>query len=406
MRKSGRQRSAGPWSLSAGLLAAMLLASAGAVRAQQGSTPAPAPPPDPMSQTPQTPSSTPAVPPPATPDTPAPSPGGTPAPAPPPEPLSEPPQTPSSNPPVPRQEVEATPPAGAAPAPANPAAPAKPAGKKGKDVYTGPNTVVMLEPTPMLDEEGRQRLDPNGKPMFNPPVAQQRDKHGHPLFDDKGKPVFQTASDMGYDDNGKKIHVEKEKKTRTVSVSILHGTLTIDGLTGKAGLNYEIADLKYIYLYVPWIGMTIVSNDPFPGALEEKDAFKENTLTVKAGDHVLELYSEKKLLGKKPSSAYVSVDRDFKLQTRFPIMGYGSLRQAPYDFPGSKVDVATKGAKAAPPLPESLRPGTVLPPCPVGQMRPAGAVVLPGQPVPPCQTIQSAPAKAVSSPPPSPPAPQ
>ena len=393
MRRSGLVGLLGHWNLSAGLVVAMMVGAVGTGRAQQEPAAAPAPPPDPMSQTPQTPSSTPAVPIDAPAPASAPPAGGTPAPAPPPEPLSQSPQTPSSTPQVPKQEVDTS-------VQATPAAPVQPgpAAKKGKEVYTGPTTVVMLEPTPMLDEEGRQRLDPSGKPMFNPPVAQQRDKHGHPLFDEKGKPVFQTAKDMGYDENGKKIHSEKEKKTHTVAVSISHGTLTIDGLTGKAGLNYEISDLKYIYLYVPWIGLTVVSNDPFPGALEEKDAFKENTLTVKAGDHVLELYSEKKLLGKKPESAYVSVDRNFKLQTRFPIMGYGSLRQAPYDFPGSKVDVASKGAKAAPPLPESLRPGTVLPPCPAGQMRPAGAVVLDGQPIPACQAIRAAPARAVAGP--------
>ena len=291
--------------------------------------------------------------------------------------MSEPPQTPAATPQVPK--VAAT-------------------GKKGKEIYTGPTAVVVLEPTPMLDEEGRQRLDPDGKPMFNPPVSQQRDKKGHPLFDEKGKPVFQTATEMGYDDKGKKLHAEKEKKTHKVAVSIVHGTMTVDGLTGKAGLNYEISDLKYIYLYVPWIGMTIVSNAPFQGAIEEKEAFKENTLTVKADDHVLELYSEKKLLGKKPESAYVLVDRQFALQTKFPLMGYGDLRQTPYAFPGSKVEVAKKGA-AAPPLPVSLRPGTVLPPCPAGQMRPAGAVVLAGQPAPACEAIKAAGAKVVAAPP-------
>ena len=143
--------------------------------------------------------------------------------------------------------------------------------------------------------------------------------------------------------------------------------------------------------------MTIVSNGPFPGALEEKDAFKENTLTVKADDHVLELYSEKKLLGKKSESAFVLVDRNFSLQTKFPLMGYGDLHQAPYAFPGSKVEIAKKGS-SAPPLPESLRPGTVLPPCPAGQMRPAGAVVLEGHPIPACQAIKAAVPKAVAAP--------
>src|SRR6202034_2759622 len=48
-----------------------------------------------------------------------------------------------------------------------------------KKIYTGPNTVIVLAPTPMLDEVGTQRLDPDGQPMFNPAVRQQRDKKGH-----------------------------------------------------------------------------------------------------------------------------------------------------------------------------------------------------------------------------------
>src|ERR1700728_384268 len=68
-------------------------------------------------------------------------------------------------------------------APASQAAPAAHQDKKGE--YTGPATVVELPPTPMLDEEGRQRLDPDGKPMFNAPGQQQRDKKGHPLVYDK-----------------------------------------------------------------------------------------------------------------------------------------------------------------------------------------------------------------------------
>ena len=176
-------------------------------------------------------------------------------------------------------------------------------GKSKKDVYTGPNTIVVLPPTPMLDEQGMQRLDPDGKPMWNPPVKQQRDKKGHPLFDDNGKPVFQTKNDLGYDENGKKIKVQKEKQPKMIPVSVSRGTMTVDGMTGKAALNYDIADLKYIYLYAPGIGVAIVSSEPFPGAVEQKKAFNMNTLTVTIGEHTLQMASEKNLLGKKPESA-------------------------------------------------------------------------------------------------------
>lgn len=275
-------------------------------------------------------------------------------------------------------------------------------GKSKKDVYTGPNTIIELPPTPMLDEQGMQRLDPDGKPMWNPPVKQQRDKKGHPLFDDNGKPVFQTKNDMGYDEHGKKIKVQKEKEPKKVPISVARGTLTVDGMTGKAALNYDIADLKYIYLYAPGIGVAIVSNEPFQGAVEQKDAFNQRTLTVTIGEHTLQLASDKPLLGKKPESAYVMMDRQFTLPSRFPVMGYGTVIKAPYQWPGAKPYTREADAEDAPPPPADLLPTQLLSPCPAGQMRKPAPPVLPGQtaPVQPCvpiKTVTETAAKAVAS---------
>jgi hypothetical protein len=265
-------------------------------------------------------------------------------------------------------------------------------GKKNKTEYVGPKTLVELAPTPMLDEEGRQRLDPEGKPMFNPPVRQQRDKRGNPLFDENGKPVMQTPYDMGYDEKGKKIHVKNVKPPKMISVSVQRGILTVDGMAGKAGLNYEIKDLKFIYLYAPWIGITIVSHSPFPGAIEQKNAFDDKTLTVTVDTHKLQLYSDKRLLGKKPESAFVAVDRNFKLPAQFPVIGYGETLKPPYAWPGSRENAALKGPIAPPPLPVNLRPVTLLQPCPPGQMRMPGKTPLPGENLPPqpCVPIQKA----------------
>jgi hypothetical protein len=247
--------------------------------------------------------------------------------------------------------------------------------KKGKQEYTGPMTLVELPPTPMLDEEGNQQQDPDGKLMFNPPVRQQRDKHGYPLFDEHGKPVMQTKDNLGYDENGKKLHASKEKPPKTVSVSIIRGTLTVDGMTGKAALNYEIKDLKYVYFYIPGIGTTVVSNAPFPGAVEQKKAFDDKTLTVTVNDHIVQLTSDQRLLGKAPESAFVRVDKTFSVPTKFPVMGYGPIRVAPYMWPGSKQNEDLKGAVEAPPLPADLRPEPLLQACPAGQMRMPSASV-------------------------------
>lgn len=272
-------------------------------------------------------------------------------------------------------------------------------GKSKKVEYTGPTAIVELPPTPMLDEEGKQRLDPDGKPMWNAPVKQQRDKKGHPLFDENGKPVFQTATELGYDEHGKKLHANKEKPPKMIPVSVARGTLTVDGMTGKAALNYDIADLKYIYLYAPGIGVAVVSNEPFPGATEEKGAFNENTLTVTLGEHTLQLASDKRLLGKKPESAFVVMDRQFTLPSRFPVMGYGTVRKAPYVWPGAKPNARIDGLAEAPPPPTDLLPVQLLKPCPVGQMRKPAPPTLPGQVAPeqPCVLIKTATAQTVAA---------
>lgn len=241
--------------------------------------------------------------------------------------------------------------------------------KKGKQAYTGPATIVEIPATPMLDADGKQRLDPDGKPMFNPPVKQQRDKNGHPAFDDHGNPVLQTATDLGYDEKGKKIKAKKEKVVKTASLAIAEGTLTVDGMIGKATLNYDIKDFKYIYMYAPWIGTVVVSNRQFPGAKEQAKAFDQHTLTVTVEDHQFQLYSEKILLGKKPEPGYVAVDREFKLDSKFPAMGYGTTLQAPYNWPGAKGNPESKAYVKPPPVPKDLRQTRLLAACPDGMAR-------------------------------------
>ena len=263
--------------------------------------------------------------------------------------------------------------------PAPPAKPEKPAkaekaAKPKKAEYTGPTEVVVLPPSPMLDENGSQRLDPDGKPMFNPPLKQQRDKKGHPLFDDKGKPVYQTAKDPGYDEHGKKIHTAKEKAPKLVPVHIARGTFSVDGVVGKAALNYDISDLKYLYMYVPGMGVVVVSNVTFPGAKEQKNAFNGNTLTVTVMEHKLELASDNGFLGKKPESAFVRIDRESTLPSKFPVVGYGTLRVAPYAWPGAKPNAVLAGTLPPPPLPKNLQPTLLVQPCPKGQTRAAAAV--------------------------------
>jgi hypothetical protein len=281
-------------------------------------------------------------------------------------------------------------PAAAVPAASQPPTKLAPAaGKRAKEVYNGPTDVIVLAPTPMLDTEGKQRVDPDGKLMFNPPVQQIRDKKGHPVFDPAGKPVFETATNQGYDAKGKKIVTKKVKPPKMTPLSIAAGTLTVDGWTGKARLNYDIADLKFLYLYVPGVGTTLVSQNQFPGAKEQAGAFNDKSLKITVEGHPIEVSSDKRMLGKKPQSAWVAVDRGFLLPAKFPVFGYGTTTKAPYAWPGSKEMVAAKGAVEAPPLPPDVTPTLLLAACPAGMMRKAGPPVLPGQKAPaqPCVAI-------------------
>ncbi len=271
--------------------------------------------------------------------------------------------------------------------------------KSKKDEYTGPSEIVELPPTPMLDEEGKQRLDPDGKPMFNAPSKQQRDKKGHPLVDEGGKPVFQTATELGFDEKGKKLHAAKVKPPKMTPVSISRGTLSVDGMTARAALNYEIADFKYLYLFAPGIGIAVVSNEPFPGATQQARGFNGSNLTVGIGDHTLALANDKNLLGKGTKPAYVLVNRQFTLPSPSPEIGYGTTLKAPYVWPGAKPNAKLAGV-TAPPVPSSMLPTQLLKPCPVGQMRRAAPKALPGQAAPdqPCIPIPVVKTTAVPAP--------
>jgi hypothetical protein len=258
-------------------------------------------------------------------------------------------------------------------------------------VCPGSDTLQEQPETPMLDEEGKQRLDTDGQPIFNPAVSQQRGKKGKPLFDTSCRPVFQTAVDKGYTDKGKKIRASRVKIAKTVPMVITRGTFTVDGMIGKAELNYSIADLKFVYLYAPGIGTVVVSNSPFAGATVQKDAFQSNgspkmstlTIKVKTGDeeHVLQLASEKPMLAKPGRSepAYVQLDREFMLPSKYPVVGYGKVEHSPYVWPGAKPNTQIAGIVKPPPTPANLRPVMLLAACPAGQMRRPAAAALPGQ---------------------------
>jgi hypothetical protein len=108
----------------------------------------------------------------------------------------------------------------------------------------------------------------------------------------------------------------------------------------------------------------------------------------------MQLASDRQIIGHKgrPEPAYVKVDCDFKLPSKFPVVGYGTTAKAPYAWPGAKRNTLLTGVYKPPPTPKNLLPTELLSACPAGQMRMPAPTVLPGQAVPdqPCVPITKA----------------
>ena len=171
-----------------------------------------------------------------------------------------------------------------------------------------------------------------------------------------------------YDKHGKlvKAKEKKEKPPKLVPVDIVHGELTVDGLIAKAGLNFQILDLKYLYIWVPGLGTAVISNQPFAGATVQPDAIDGNTMTVKVDGHQLQLACDGDMLNReagkkifqgkkkeKPTSLYVALDTNYQLGSNYPQFGYGDQNKAPYNWPGTLTDLRSN--TKTPTLPENLR---------------------------------------------------
>jgi hypothetical protein len=156
-----------------------------------------------------------------------------------------------------------------------------------------------------------------------------------------------------------KMKPVKEKAPKLVPVTIVHGELTVDGLIAKAGLNFQIPDMRYFYIWVPGLGTTIVSNQPFPGSHIEESALDGSSLTVKVDGHQIQLACDRDMLsGKKPKplSVFVALDKTYDRSSNYPEFGYGTVLKPPYNWPGTLADMHPN--TKAPPLPANLRQNT------------------------------------------------
>ena len=147
---------------------------------------------------------------------------------------------------------------------------------------------------------------------------------------------------------------------RAFAVSVRDGILTVDGMVGKAGMNYNIHS-GFLYFTIPGVGTAIVAQTRFMNAAPQQDAFKGNELTIHMQGHTVELTNSGPLVaaGKGGSEAWVAFDPLYGANIRFPEMGFGDSTQRPYAWPGSKALPKKADANALvtpPPLPKSVQP--------------------------------------------------
>lgn len=151
-----------------------------------------------------------------------------------------------------------------------------------------------------------------------------------------------------------------------ISARVRDGVLTIDGMVAKVQLNYDIEQTGYMYFFVPGVGTAVVSMAPLAGGARVADGFDGETLAFAVDGHHVELSSEEQLLPGRKSHAkadvYVRLDRSAVALSRYPRMGYGDTTKAPYEWPLSNPESASKEkveyVVPPPPVPKSLLPET------------------------------------------------
>ena len=150
-----------------------------------------------------------------------------------------------------------------------------------------------------------------------------------------------------------------------ISARVRDGVLSIDGMVAKVQLNYDIQHTGYMYFFVPGVGTAVVSMDPLVVGTKVPEAFDGEKLAFTVDGHSIELSNDgSSLLEKRKSKAdiYVRLDRSTVAISRYPRMGYGDTSAAPYVWPLSAAQTASKDkvdyVVTPPPVPKSMLPQT------------------------------------------------
>lgn len=157
---------------------------------------------------------------------------------------------------------------------------------------------------------------------------------------------------------------------KRIFLQVRDGSLTVDGLTAKVKLNYDIKDQGYLYFFMPGEGTAVVSMVAMSDSQLVKTAIQGSRMEFSAGGHDFKLESAvplianstKEIKGGKDGKLdmYVRFDRNSTSLARTPMFGFGDTTRSPYNWPFSlpqqAAELTEHRSYQAPPLPASVLP--------------------------------------------------
>ena len=114
-------------------------------------------------------------------------------------------------------------------------------------------------------------------------------------------------------------------------IRITDGVLSVDGEVVARNLSLHQTQFDYLFIYLPDVGLWTVGGTEFEGGVQV-GTFRGRTLAVELEDGNLVLKSSLPILGEGKYPAWAKLDKDFKLQAKGVVFGYGRRVDTPYHW--------------------------------------------------------------------------
>jgi hypothetical protein len=112
------------------------------------------------------------------------------------------------------------------------------------------------------------------------------------------------------------------------SIHLQDGRLLIGGKTVVENLSLAQTRFSYLFIYVPDFGLLTIATREFPGAARS-GRFGARRLDLTVDDLNVRIESRTPILERGEAPAWVLADRNYALQVKSVMVGYGDNESAP-----------------------------------------------------------------------------